>query len=127
MTHPTTGRSRMPMLAMGSPAGLSHRPLYRTALMMLAFVASIVLVAGLSACSSSGSGASGETITVSHVYGESQLPTKPKKVVTLVPGYTDAMLALGESPAAIAGYAGFPKSVMPWEEGKLQVEAAPMC
>jgi len=43
-------------------------------------------------------------------------------VVTLVPGYTDAMLALGESPAAIAGYAGFPKSVMPWEEGKLQVE-----
>ena len=122
MTHPTTGRSRMPMLAMGSPAGLSHRPLYRTALMMLAFVASIVLVAGLSACSSSGSGASGETITVSHVYGESQLPTKPKKVVTLVPGYTDAMLALGESPAAIAGYAGFPKSVMPWEEGKLQVE-----
>ena len=122
MTHPTTGRSRMPVLAMGSPAGLSHRPLYRTALMMLAFVASIVLVAGLSACSSSGSGASGETFTVSHVYGESQLPTKPKKVVTLVPGYTDAMLALGESPAAIAGYAGFPKSVMPWEEGKLQVE-----
>ena len=101
MTHPTTGRSRMPMLAMGSPAGLSHRPLYRTALMMLAFVASIVLVAGLSACSSSGSGASGETITVSHVYGESQLPTKPKKVVTLVPGYTDAMLAVGEAPAAI--------------------------
>ena len=42
--------------------------------------------------------------------------------MTLVPGYTDAMLALGESPAAIAGYAGFPKSVMPWEEGKLQVE-----
>ena len=63
MTHPTTGHSRMPMLAMGSPAGLSHRPLYRTALIMLAFVASIVLVAGLSACSSSGSGASGETIT----------------------------------------------------------------
>ena len=84
MTHPTTGHSRMTVLAMGSPAGLSHRPLYRTALMMLAFVASIVLVAGLSACSSSGSGASGETITVSHVYGESQLPTKPKKVVTLV-------------------------------------------
>ena len=77
MTHPTTGRSRMPMLAMGSSAGLSHRPLYRTALMMLAFVASIMLVVGLSACSSSGSGASGETITVSHVYGESQLPTKP--------------------------------------------------
>ena len=44
MTHPTTGHSRMTVLAMGSPAGLSHRPLYRTALMMLAFVASIVLV-----------------------------------------------------------------------------------
>ena len=58
MTHTTTGHSRMPILAMGSPAGLSHRPLYRTALMMLAFVASIMLVAGLSACSSSGSGAS---------------------------------------------------------------------
>lgn len=79
MTHPTTGRSRMPMVAMGSPAGLSHRPLYRTVLMMLAFVASIVLVAGLSACSSSGSGASGETITVSPSTASLSYPPNPKR------------------------------------------------
>ena len=86
-------------------------------------VISLLTIGLLAACTAqTENGApSGETITVDHVYGQSELPVMPKKVVTLVPGYTDALLALGESPAAVAGYPGFPQAVMPWEEGKLKI------
>lgn len=92
-------------------------------LLLVTSVIWLLILGLLSACTSSSNNgaASGETITVEHVYGQSELPVSPTKVITLVPGYTDALLALGENPAAVAGYPGFPQAVMPWEEGKLKV------
>ncbi|MDN8580249.1 ABC transporter substrate-binding protein [Corynebacterium bovis] len=74
----------------------------------------------LAACGSGDNGIDGD-VTVDHAYGQTALPSDPDTVVSLSPGYTDAMLQLGEQPAAVTGFAGFPSAVMPWEDGKLSV------
>lgn len=46
--------------------------------------------------------ASGETITVNHEMGETEVPANPKKIVALEFSYVDALAALGISPVGIA-------------------------
>ncbi|WP_404450674.1 helical backbone metal receptor [Virgibacillus necropolis] len=46
--------------------------------------------------------ASGETITVKHEMGETEVPANPKKIVALEFSYVDALAALGISPVGIA-------------------------
>ncbi|MBY0796216.1 iron-siderophore ABC transporter substrate-binding protein [Corynebacterium parakroppenstedtii] len=98
----------------------------RFLVLVFATLASISLLCiALSGCSShsdnDASGSNGK-VKVEHAYGSSDLPKDPKSVVSLAPGYTDALLALGHQPKAITAFAGFPSAVLPWEERKLKLK-----
>lgn len=86
--------------------------------------AGLTVLLALTACGDTESAPSADssTVRIDHVYGHTDVPVKPKDVISLVPGYTDALLVLGEEPSAVAGYAGFQSAMMPWEEGKLHLK-----
>lgn len=82
----------------------------------------ILLLGGTAAGCSGEEGTAGDgAVGVDHAYGHVDLPENPESVVSLVPGYTDALLALGSEPSAVTGFAGFASPVLPWEEGRLKV------
>jgi iron complex transport system substrate-binding protein len=77
----------------------------------------------LTACSSGGGGsaapsgsASASAVTVHDAFGDTVIAKRPKRVVTLGWGATDAALALGVDPVAMPfqAYAGDRNGVLPW-------------
>lgn len=92
---------------------------------------SAALLAGLSACSSSAAPVMGTDeaadaapadfpVTVTHKYGDTVIPTEPRRVVVV--GYTeqDILLALGVTPIATREWYGDqPYAVWPWATPKL--------
>jgi iron complex transport system substrate-binding protein len=77
----------------------------------------------LTACSSGGGGsaqpsgsASASAVTVHDAFGDTVIPKKPTRVVTLGWGATDAALAMGVDPVAMPfqAYAGDKNGVLPW-------------
>lgn len=97
--------------------GRTGSPIPGTRLLATALVA----VATIAGCSGAEPPGTSGAVGVDHEYGHTDLPHAPESVVSLVPGYTDAMLALGAPPAAITGFAGFASPVLPWQENSLQV------
>lgn len=85
--------------------------------------AGLLMVTAPAACSSDNratGGAAGETVTVTHVFGETTVPAPPKRVVSA--GYTgqDDLLALGVVPIAVTNWFGDqPFGVWPWAQPKL--------
>lgn len=103
---------------MSRPALLSRRLLLTGSL-------SVALVAGLASCNSSASsetsddvGATDQAVfpvTVTHKYGDTVVPSEPKRVVVV--GFTeqDILLALGVAPVATTEWYGEqPYAVWPW-------------
>ena len=86
--------------------------------------AGLLVVAAPPACSShkpapNGAGGS-ESVTISHVFGETTVPEPPKRVVSA--GFTgqDDLLALGVVPIAVTNWFGDqPFAVWPWARDKL--------
>jgi iron complex transport system substrate-binding protein len=86
--------------------------------------AGLLVVAAPPACSShkpapKGAGGS-ESVTISHVFGETTVPEPPKRVVSA--GFTgqDDLLALGVVPIAVTNWFGDqPFAVWPWARDKL--------
>src|SRR5690348_7001259 len=86
--------------------------------------AGLLMVAAPPACSSdkpapAGSGAGG-SVTIKHVFGETTVPSPPKRVVSA--GFTgqDDLLALGVVPVAVTNWFGDqPFGVWPWARPKL--------
>jgi iron complex transport system substrate-binding protein len=86
--------------------------------------AGLLVVAAPAACSShkpapTGTGGS-QSVTISHVFGETTVPEPPKRVVSA--GFTeqDDLLALGVVPIAITNWFGDqPFAVWPWAREKL--------
>jgi iron complex transport system substrate-binding protein len=65
-------------------------------------------------------GATGQAVTIKHIFGETTVPTPPKRVVSA--GYTghDDLLALGVVPIAVTNWFGDqPFGVWPWAQPKL--------
>ncbi len=60
----------------------------------------------------------GFPVTFSHIYGETTIETKPERIATWGWGATDAVLALGVVPVAIASmdYGGGDNRITPWVE-----------
>ncbi len=87
--------------------------------------AGVVGAAGLTmtvACTRGGSGgeAAGSGVTIKHLFGETQIPAPPKRVVSA--GFTegDDLLALGVAPLAVTAWFGDqPSGVWPWAQSKL--------
>lgn len=63
--------------------------------------------------------------SVSHAFGQTVIPSKPKKIVTLGWSGEDVVLALGQTPVAMTRYGSFPSGIFPWVEEKL-TSAAPI-
>ncbi|TQM28792.1 ABC transporter substrate-binding protein [Nocardia bhagyanarayanae] len=83
---------------------------------------------GVTACGSSSdaTGGDGESITVSHVRGETTITGVPEKIVVLGNQWLDTSLALGVTPAAyIDNVAVLGKSAPPWQP-KLGESAKPL-
>lgn len=95
----------------------------RTALIGAAVA--VIAALGLAGCSSpdSGSGSSKPTgsahasaVTIHDAFGDTVITAKPKRVVTLGWGSTEAALAMGVDPVAMPfqAYAGDKNGVLPW-------------
>lgn len=63
--------------------------------------------------------------SVSHAFGQTVIPSKPKRIVTLGWSGEDVVLALGQTPVAMTRYGSFPNGIFPWVEEKL-TSAAPI-
>lgn len=95
-------------------------------------VAALLALAG---CSSSSSGAGSESstatsssaapaafpVTLTHTFGGTEIPAEPQRVVTWGWGASEAVLALGVVPVAMAEqtYGANAEGVLPWTEAKL--------
>ena len=74
-----------------------------------------------SAGSDTGSSA-GFPVTFEHIYGETTIETQPERIATWGWGATDAVLALGVVPVAIASmdYGGGDNRITPWVEDAIE-------
>lgn len=117
------------------PRRVSRRITGRAARRVLALAAAVTL-AGLAACSSDGSGASGPTagtgassgfpVTIAHKYGSTTIPAEPQRVVVAGLTEQDALLALGVVPVATTKWLGaYPGEVGPWASAKVGGAATP--
>lgn len=104
-----------------------HRRAQRT----LVAVTTIVMSASLlAACSSNPAGASGAgddggsgayPVTVEHVYGETTIPEKPERIVTLGWYSQDVVAALGEVPVAVEDFTwGNVDTYLPWFKDRVE-------
>jgi iron complex transport system substrate-binding protein len=91
-----------------------------------------VLVAGLTACGSDDSGASGdatklaEPVTVTHKFGSTKIDTVPKRIVTIDLQWTDVMLAMGIEPVGYTVDSLMPGSKVPWQKLPSGAKALPL-
>ncbi|MEJ8279275.1 iron-siderophore ABC transporter substrate-binding protein [Pseudonocardia spirodelae] len=88
---------------------------------LLAGAAGLFLLAGCGGPQPSGDGpaapsATGYPVTVRHALGETVVPDRPRRVVTLSAANTDVALAMGVLPVAIPRtvYGGDAEGVLPW-------------
>lgn len=65
-------------------------------------------------------------VTIDHAFGETVIPTQPKRVVTWGWSSADAAIALGVVPVAIPfqAYGGDDKGVLPWVKDALTAQGA---
>lgn len=91
----------------------------------------VVGALALSGCAGSGGdtsptedapAADGFPVTFEHIYGETTIETKPERIATWGWGATDAVLALGIVPVAIASmdYGGGDNRITPWVEDAIE-------
>lgn len=79
-----------------------------------------MLVAGCSSDKSGNSTSSSGSVTVKHVFGETVIPSPPKRVVSAGLTEQDDLLALGVIPVAVTNWFGDqPFAVWPWAQPKL--------
>lgn len=100
-----------------------------------ATLACALAVSALAACggttaSGSDPGTSDPTsagaVTITHAFGETEVPADPVRVVTWGWGSTDAAVALGVVPVAMPhdSYAGDDEGVLPWLRERLEADGA---
>lgn len=91
-------------------------------------VAALLLATSLAACSTAADGAAEEPaataeasdtafpVTIEHAFGSTTIETRPERVATWGWGSTEASIAIGVTPVAIAyqAYAGDDEGVLPW-------------
>lgn len=99
-----------------------------------ALAALLPLVLVLAACGSdddgagevagSSGGAAAQATSISHAYGETEVPADPQRVVTWGWGSADAAVALGVVPVAMPfqSYGGDDEGVLPWLREALESE-----
>lgn len=104
----------MPIAVPPSTRGVSRRG-------VLAGAAGLFLLAGCGGGDDGGGGATapaaeGFPVTVRHALGETVVPDRPRRVVTLSAANTDVALAMGVVPVAIPRtvYGGDAQGVLPW-------------
>ncbi|CAN7581894.1 iron-siderophore ABC transporter substrate-binding protein [Brucella pseudogrignonensis] len=61
-------------------------------------------------------------VRVSHALGKTEIPSEPKRIITLGWSGEDVVLALGTVPIAMTRYGSFPSGMFPWDEAKLDGE-----
>ncbi|GAA4180945.1 iron-siderophore ABC transporter substrate-binding protein [Gryllotalpicola koreensis] len=89
---------------------------------LLGAAVAVVAALGLAGCSSTGDSAAPKStntasaVTIHDAFGNTVIETKPKRVVTLGWGATEAALAIGVDPVAMPfqAYAGDKNGVLPW-------------
>lgn len=66
------------------------------------------------------SGGAGFPVTIEHMFGETEVPSAPKKVLTLGLSDQDSVLALGVVPIAVSEWYGeYDHATWPWAEDEL--------
>lgn len=98
----------------------------RTIAVLAAAAAAALTLAGCSAAGSEGAESSAASdgtfpVTIEHAFGETEIPEAPERVVTWGWGSTEAALAVGVVPVAIAqqSYGANDEGVLPWVADKL--------
>ncbi|KAA1031070.1 ABC transporter substrate-binding protein [Pseudonocardia sp. EV170527-09] len=116
----------MPLAA----APLSARSVSRRG--VLAGAAGLLVLAGCGARPQDGQGAGGAVaegypVTVRHALGETVVPDRPQRVVTLSAANTDVALAMGVLPVAIPRtvYGGDAEGVLPWVRDAITAHGGP--
>lgn len=63
--------------------------------------------------------ATGEAVSIEHVYGTTEVDGRPSNVVSLDPQWTDVFVALGEAPAGYALDPNVEGGTFPWRDDQL--------
>ncbi len=99
----------------------------RTLAVIAAAAASVLALAGCSAPASGDGGAAAASdgafpVTIAHAFGETEIPAEPERVATWGWGSTEAALALGVVPVAMAQqtYGADEDGVLPWVADELE-------
>lgn len=66
--------------------------------------------------------ANARTVTISHRYGDTEVPVKPERIVSLDNQWTDALAALGHAPVSYLADPSVPDG-MPWRDTALKDRA----
>lgn len=75
---------------------------------------------GGSATATSSTAASAFPVTIDHLYGTTEIPAAPQRIVTLGLSDQDPLLALGVKPIAVsAWYGDYPSATWPWAQDEL--------
>lgn len=88
----------------------------------------LIVVAGCGPAGSSGSGVAttgdrdAGTVTITHRYGDTEVPVNPARIVSLDNQWTDALAALGHAPVAYLADPSVPDG-MPWRDADLKADA----
>lgn len=101
--------------------------LRRTLLTATIAVAAVAALGATTACSTSdnsstsGPAAAGFPVTIEHVHGATEIPTKPQRVVTLGWMAEDVVAALGTAPVGVPkSWAGDDQGYAPWFRDQVQ-------
>lgn len=100
-----------------------HAPARRRTTAVLTALAALVLAAcGGSEEPTTADASAAPATTITHAFGETEVPAEPVRVVTWGWGSTDAAVALGVVPVAMPfhSYGGDERGVLPWLEQRLR-------
>lgn len=109
--------------------GRQPRPRGRAAALVVLLAAPALVACGGeragSAAPEQAAAADGFPVVVEHTYGETEVPARPERVVTVGFNEEDFALALGTTPVGVREYLGYDAAQRPWAQELLPAEPAP--